>query len=140
MLETVLTSIATGLIGLFVGHRLSIGKDSANRRRDFRAAIRSVSIRFDDVNWINFYKIYQESVPHVKELVAKISDDISWRSKSGFIEYRDLYCGFKHSDIELPRPSNPAGMDEYMRANKRKREEAKASMQATLEKIARYAK
>jgi hypothetical protein len=50
-----------------------------------------------------------------------------------------LYCGFKQSDLELPRPNTPAGLEEYMKANKKKREDATAVLKDTLEKIVRYA-
>ena len=132
-------SFVVGYILSYWNHGLTVRRDAAGRRRDFRAAIRLIAIRFDDVNWMTFYKTYQASVPDVKNLCAKISDDIGFWSKSDFARYRDLYCGFKELDLELPRAKTPAGMEEYMKANKVKRDESKILLLDTLERIAKCA-
>lgn len=129
-----------GYILSYWNHGLTVRREAGNRRRAFRDKIRSISLRYDEVNWMNFWKTYQKSVPEVKDACAGIFEDVRFWRKCGFARYRDTYCSFKQSDLELPHPRTPAGMPEYMAANSKKREEAKALLRDTLERIIRYAR
>ena len=140
-LDALLASLVSCLVGLYAGYRLDLGKSVVARRRIFRDKIRSISLRFDAVNWMTFIKTYEESVPEVKNACIEIWEDISFWNRSRFTKFRDKYCGFKQSDLELPRTQiTPAKMPEYMTANKKKRAEMTVDLQETLKKIMQYAK
>ena len=129
-------SFIVGYLLSYRNHGLTVRREAANRRREFRAAVRLVAMRFDDVNSTNFCRIYQESISEIKKLCAGISDDIGLWKKARFVRCRDSYCGFKQSDLELPRPKTPAETGEYMKANAKKREESKAMLLDLLKKLA----
>jgi hypothetical protein len=122
-------------------HRLTVHRDSANRRREFRAAIRQIIGRFDNVHSMSFFTTYQASVPEVKKLCIDILDDIGKSSVPEFTKCRELYCSYKQSDLELIgiRPT-PDGLEEHMKANIKKQAESKGLLCATLEKIAVFAR
>ncbi len=142
-----LSNVLSAAGGLFVGfllgywnHGLTVRREADFRRRAFRDQIRAISLRFDDVNWMSFWKTYQASVPEVKDACVKIFEDIKFWRRHGFAACRDTYCGFNQSDLELPRPRTPAGMEDHMKANQKKIKESKALLRETLERLARYAR
>jgi len=138
-----MTAICSLAVGCFLGywyHALTKRRDAEIRRRKFRDEIRAVPLRFDNIHPMNFAKTYDESARIVKELSVKIIEDIRWRRRKQFIKQWNRYCGFKRSELELPRPNNPAALEEYGKANKKRREESQALLRATLEKIIKCAK
>jgi hypothetical protein len=138
-----MTAICSLVVGCFLGywyHALSKRRDAEIRRREFRDEIRIIPLRFDNIHPMNFTKTYEESARIVKELSIKRIEDIRWWKRKRFIQQWNRYCGFKHSDLELPRPNNPAALEECLRANKKKREEVLALLCAIIEKIIRLAK
>jgi len=62
-LEKVLIALFAAIIGVFIGHRLTLTKDNRNRRREFRGTIRIVAGRIGAARSINLDKLYQESFP-----------------------------------------------------------------------------
>ena len=91
---------------------------------------------------MSFYKVYVASVPEVKKLCIQILDDIESSSLPDFIKCRALYCSFKESDLELTCiiPPTRSGLEDHLKANRKKQEESKGLLCATLERIAGYAK
>jgi hypothetical protein len=139
-IATAISSLAIGYLLGYLNHGLAMRREAATRRRLFRDEIRSISLRYDAVNSTNFSKTYQQSTLDVKNACTKIVEDIKFWRRGHFLRCRDLYCSFQESDIELPRPNTPAGMQEYMKANRKKREESTAILRGTLDKIIKYAK
>lgn len=127
------------LAGIYLKSRLDKRQQADNRRREFRVAIQSISARFNGVDWMRFLKVYDASIPEVKDLCIKIVDDIRPSKRMDFNKYWNKYCGFKHSDLELPLPKTPAGIDEYQKANGRKRAEMTKVLKDTLNRITREA-
>jgi len=90
---------------------------------------------------MSFFKTYQASVPAVKKLCVDVLEDVGRFKRAGFIKCRDLYCGFKQSDLELTRiPPTPAGLEDHLKANRKKQEESKGLLRGELERLAKYAK
>ena len=143
LLPYFMTASCSLVVGCFLGywyHALTKRRDAEIRRREFRDEIRAIPLRFDNIPPMNFAKTYDESARIVKALSVKIIEDIRWWRRKRFIKQWNRYCGFKHSDLELPRPNSPAALEECMRANKKKREESVALFCAILEKMIRIAK
>jgi len=94
MAETLLVGLITGLTGLVVGHRLRIGGDSASRRQQFRAKIRSIAALFEGHRNTGLYDAYKKTAPEIRDACASIYDDISfWKRralKSGYACYLNL--------------------------------------------------
>jgi len=133
-------SLPVGYILGRLNHGLTKDREADSRRREFRNFIRTIPLRYDVANWMNFIKTYDESVPEVREACIKISEDISFWKRSGFIKHRDIYCGFKHSDLQLPTDRcTPADLPIRMQENKKKRDEMTVVLKDTLERIAKDA-
>jgi hypothetical protein len=126
------------LLGYF-NHDLTQRRDADGRRRKYRDDMRAVALRFDTANWMNFVETYETTVPIVRDASLNISEDIRWWKRGNFTKHRDRYCGFKRADLELPRPKTPAGLDDWMKANKKKREDTTAALKSLLEDLARDA-
>ena len=47
MLETILVGLFTGLIGLWLGHRLRLGEESASKRRRFRSFLECLRAKIE---------------------------------------------------------------------------------------------
>lgn len=137
---TLASGLLVGYLLGYLNHGLTKRRDADTRRRNFRNEIRQVPLRFDDVKWIYFLKTYDESVPAVREACIKILEDIKWRKRDGFIRHRDRYCGFKHSDLQLPTTGcSPVDLPIRLKENKKMREEMIIVLKDTLEKIAIHA-
>lgn len=136
---TAVCSLVVGYLIAYLNHGLTGQREANERRRRFRDELRSIPLRFDGIHPMHFVKTYNESVPIVKEVCVKIFEDIKFLKRRDFVKFRDKYCGFKPSDLELPHPKTPAGLSEYMVANQKKREDVKVILWETLNKIAKCA-
>ena len=134
------SSFVVGYLLSYRNHGLAIRRDAANRRREFRVAIRSVFLRFDNVHSKNLSKIFDESLPRVRELCFGIIDDIGYIHRRAFERDLDRYCAIKHSDFELPRQNlTPAETPAYVHANELKRKEMIVGIKEILSRIAKHA-
>jgi hypothetical protein len=133
-------SLPVGYLLGYLNHGLTQSREADSRKREFRNFVRTISLRFDSANWMKFIETYDESVPVVKEACIKIFEDIRFFRRRGFIKHRDIYCGLKHSDLQLPTTRcSPVDLPIRMQENKKMREKMTTVLKDTLEGIANHA-
>lgn len=100
--ETTIISVASGLTGILIGHRLALGRDRGNRIRDFSSTLGGLRVKFKTLAPESLYSVYAETLPGVGGAAAKIRADVMrWRRKK-FMASVDRYCSLTRNQIENP--------------------------------------
>jgi hypothetical protein len=99
-------TILVGLLCLWLGHRLTIGRDAAIRRRAFREYIASLDDEFnlewknakimdsDDFDHWAMLASHDHSIPKVMAEAAKVREDIFWWKRPKFKAVCVAYAKF----------------------------------------------
>jgi hypothetical protein len=102
MQNTILISLFTGLIGLYLGHRLRIGSEAADRRRVFRNLITTLILEIRSEHDLHIYTTHRNSIPIIRVEAAKIKEDIVCWKRSKFDRACSDYDKFKDEDYGIP--------------------------------------
>ena len=102
MQNTILISLFTGLIGLFLGHRLRIGSEAADRRRVFRNFVTTQILKIQGQLDLHIYTLHRNSIPIIRVEAAKIREDIVYWKRSKFDKACSDYDKFKEEDYGIP--------------------------------------
>ena len=141
-MQSVLIPLFTGLVCLYLGHRIRLGSEAAlrreNRRRDFCNAILPILIRLDDANHLTRFRIFTETLSQVKFECLKIEKDIRFKDRRSFRRLAESYWNIAKSDLQPASPS-PAATREEMSARKLKLEQAKKLLHERLEAMVQLA-
>ena len=103
MSNAILIPLLTGLIGLFVGHRLSLVRDVRASRAKFRGIMSSIKLEIDLTHNDRFVDWCRNSMVKVAEEAFRVSCDIPLLRQKRFCCARDAYCQTKRPDIQDPK-------------------------------------
>ena len=102
LIQTILPSLFTGLLCLWLGHRLGRGGESVDRRRAFKARMRDLGTKAREQHAMYLWKFYRDYRDSVRSECIAISDDVPWLHKSKFRRLVDQFVGMDDSDLKPP--------------------------------------
>lgn len=123
-IQNSLFGLLCGLVGVLLGHKLKVGEESANRRRDFRVKMRKIrdklKIHKDDMFKESGYELTLEDF---NDACVIAEEDIKKRNRGRFNEARLSYCAPKDESGNLLLPHKKVfGVNETMERARKGRE------------------
>jgi len=102
-----LIALFAAIIGVFIGHRLTLTKDNRNRRREFRGTIRIVAGRIGAARSINLTSSIRSPFPLSEMPAPRLPMTLRGSSAKRFAGCIARYCGFQRATLRFrcPPPS-----------------------------------
>ena len=103
MESTILSNLLTGIICLYIGFRLHVGGDAAERRRLFRAQIDVFLAKVRDTHEGLIDEFHSDTLTTIRDECAKISSDVWWFRRRRFDEAAQQYYCYQGEIAPAPR-------------------------------------
>ncbi len=130
-------SVIVAFFGGIWVDRLTARREAKTRRRNFRAAVRTIAATLESCRYIALYRTYRESLPRFTDECSKVVEDIRFWRRKRFTECQRHYSAFREDDILPPRR---AITNEEIAAAKKQHGQGKIMLVHALEDMVRYAK
>lgn len=99
-ITTALVGLMGGLLGVFCGNRLALGRDGENRRRAFLNHLAVVKSGVSVVDNDSFAAWFTKSKPDLAGICAEVRKDIRWWKRKEFNAACEAYARAQRPDIQ----------------------------------------